>query len=124
MKMIKLIDFLLVVVTTFLLVVTQILLKIWLQKYSIQVFPVRNLSLNSIINFEIGGALISFIIGGLIWLDLLKKVEFNILYPLISISYIFGLLAAKIIFNENVPTIRWIGVGVIILGIYLISKSN
>lgn len=122
--MIKLIDFLLVVVTTFLLVVTQILLKIWLQKYSIQVFPVRNLSLNSIINFEIGGALISFIIGGLIWLDLLKKVEFNILYPLISISYIFGLLAAKIIFNENVPTIRWIGVGVIILGIYLISKSN
>lgn len=43
-------------------------------------------------------------------------------YPLISLSFIFGMMAAMLFFHENVPYWRWIGVGLIIAGCVLIAK--
>ena len=120
--MIKLTDFFLTILTTFLLVVTQVFLKIWLSKYTVQIFPLRELHISNVFRFEFIGAGLSFLIGGILWLGLLKRVEFNLLYPLISLSYIFGLLAARFIFHENIPSIRWLGVLVIMFGVYLISR--
>ena len=121
--MIKLTDFILTVLTTFLLVVTQVLLKIWLGKYTIQVLPLKDLNVNNIFRLEFICAGLSFLIGGILWMGLLKRVEFSVLYPLISISYIFGLLAAKFIFHESIPGVRWFGVLIIIFGVYLISRN-
>lgn len=121
--MIKLTDFFLTILTTFLLVVTQVFLKIWLSKYTIKIFPLRELNISNIFKIEFIGAGLSFLIGGILWLSLLKRVEFNLLYPLISLSYIFGLFAAKFIFHEDVPSIRWFGVLVIMLGVYIISRN-
>jgi undecaprenyl phosphate-alpha-L-ara4N flippase subunit ArnE len=57
-----------------------------------------------------------------LWLYILKHVEFSIAYPLISISYIFGMLAAIFVFHETVPLTRWIGVFLIMIGVSLIAK--
>jgi len=43
-------------------------------------------------------------------------------YPMISLSYIFGMFAAIFIFHEQVPLIRWLGVLLIIAGCVLIAK--
>ncbi|MDL2221088.1 EamA family transporter [Parabacteroides sp. OttesenSCG-928-N08] len=58
----------------------------------------------------------------LLWLYILKHFEFSMAYPMISISYIFGLLAAIFIFHEAVPLIRWVGVAFIMVGVILIAK--
>lgn len=121
--MLKLTDFFLVVFTTCILVTTQLLLKIWLTKYSFKIFPLSDIKFSSLFSYEFIGAGLSFLIGGVIWLGLLKRMEFSVLYPLVSLSYIFGLFAAQFIFHENIPPIRWIGVLVIILGVYLISRN-
>ncbi len=47
-------------------------------------------------------AFLSIVASGFIWLALLKKIEFSILYPTISVSYIIGLFAAIFIFKETV----------------------
>lgn len=120
---IRLTDLLLTIFTTCLLVVTQVLLKIWLQKYSFQILPLKKINLSPLLSYELLGAGLSFIIGGIIWLGLLKRIDFSILYPLISISYIFGLLAAKYVFHESIPSIRWVGVFVIIIGVFLVSRN-
>ena len=58
----------------------------------------------------------------LIWMYVLKKYEFSLAYPLLSISYIIGLLAAYFIFHETIPLTRWIGVIIVMIGVFFIAK--
>jgi undecaprenyl phosphate-alpha-L-ara4N flippase subunit ArnE len=57
-----------------------------------------------------------------LWGYVLKHFDFSVAYPLTSIAYIFGILAAVFIFGENVPFTRWIGVAIIIFGVYFVVK--
>jgi undecaprenyl phosphate-alpha-L-ara4N flippase subunit ArnE len=58
-----------------------------------------------------------------IWAYVLKKFDFSLAYPMVSISYIFGLLAAYFIFHEAVVWTRWLGVAVIIAGVILVAQK-
>jgi undecaprenyl phosphate-alpha-L-ara4N flippase subunit ArnE len=64
-----------------------------------------------------GGCLVS---ATVLWGYVLKHFEFSIAYPVTAFAYIFGMLAAVFIFNEHM---RWIGVGLIILGVIFIAKK-
>ncbi|MGL4909099.1 MAG: EamA family transporter [Bacteroidales bacterium] len=65
---------------------------------------------------------ISITSASILWIYILKKYPFSIAYPLISLSYIFGMLAAMLVFNEEIPMSRWIGVVLIMSGVYFIIK--
>ena len=43
-------------------------------------------------------------------------------YPLVSLSYVFGMIAAIVFFNESVDFMKWIGVLLIMLGCYFIAR--
>jgi len=58
----------------------------------------------------------------LVWMYVLKHYQFSLAYPLLSISYIIGLVAARVVFHEVVPVTRWIGVVIMIIGIFFIVK--
>jgi undecaprenyl phosphate-alpha-L-ara4N flippase subunit ArnE len=58
----------------------------------------------------------------LVWMYVLKHYEFSVAYPLLSISYIIGLLSAQFIFHEAVPLTRWIGVVIVMVGVFFIVK--
>lgn len=58
----------------------------------------------------------------LVWMYVLKHYQFSLAYPLLSISYIIGLLSACFIFHEAVPITRWIGVCIVMVGVYFIVK--
>lgn len=58
----------------------------------------------------------------LVWMYVLKHYEFSVAYPLLSISYIIGLLSAQFIFHEVVPLTRWIGVVIVMVGVFFIVK--
>ena len=58
----------------------------------------------------------------ILWAFILKHFQFSIAYPITAFAYVFGMLAAVIIFNESIPSTRWIGVGLIILGAIFIAK--
>jgi len=63
-----------------------------------------------------------FTVAGLLWMYMLKNFQFSVAYPVTSIAYIFGMLAAVFIFHETIPATRWIGVGLIILGVIFLAK--
>ena len=65
---------------------------------------------------------VSLIASSVLWMYILKKYPFSMAYPLSSMSYAFGMMAAIIIFHEEVPFSRWIGVGLIMSGCYFIAK--
>lgn len=65
---------------------------------------------------------ISFIVATLLWFYILHNFPFSIAYPISCISYVFGMIAAIVIFHENVTFVQWAGVFLIITGCILIAK--
>jgi undecaprenyl phosphate-alpha-L-ara4N flippase subunit ArnE len=57
-----------------------------------------------------------------LWLYIIKTFPFSMAYPMISLSYVFGMFAAILFFHEEVPLVRWIGVLLIMSGCVLIAK--
>lgn len=58
----------------------------------------------------------------LVWMYVLKKYDFSLAYPLLSISYIIGLLSSYFILHEAIPLTRWIGVVIVMIGVFFIVK--
>lgn len=69
--------------------------------------------------------LIGFALYGIttvLWLYILSKMPFSIAYPFQSLAYVLGMIVAYFLFKEHVSLTQWIGMTVIVLGVFLISK--
>lgn len=64
-----------------------------------------------------------YTISVLFWIYALTKVELSFAYPFVALSYVFILLASSLFLGENVSLLRWLGVGIICMGVLLISQS-
>ncbi len=58
-----------------------------------------------------------------VWLLVLSRVEVSFAYPMLSIGYVVNALAAWWLFAEELTPTRVAGIAVIVLGVYLISRS-
>lgn len=73
-------------------------------------------------NWQFAASGVSFGLGSVLWMYIVKKYPLSMAYPMISLSYVFGLIAAIVFFHEAVDFRKWIGVGLIISGCCLIAK--
>lgn len=71
------------------------------------------------------GGLFIYAVATLLWFYIISvaKDKFSMVYPFGSLAYVFGVLVALLIFKEAVPINRWIGVGLIILGLICIARK-
>ncbi|MBQ3027111.1 MAG: EamA family transporter [Alistipes sp.] len=60
--------------------------------------------------------------GSLLWFYIIKHYPFSMAYPLVSLSYVFGMIAAMVFFNEPVNLAKWAGVLFIMFGCFLITR--
>lgn len=56
-----------------------------------------------------------------LWLAVLSRAPLSQVYPLQSLAYVAGLVLAWQLFGEAVPPNRWIGTGIIIAGVAVVS---
>ncbi len=75
-----------------------------------------------LLNWQFAACGVLFLAASLLWLYMLKHYPLSIAYPLVSLSYAFGMVAAIVFFHETVTVTRWIGVGLIMIGCCLIAK--
>lgn len=73
-------------------------------------------------NWQFAACGIFFGLSSLLWMYIVKIFPFSSAYPMVSLSYVFGMLAAIIFFREDVSIYKWIGVAFIVLGCMLIAK--
>jgi multidrug transporter EmrE-like cation transporter len=66
---------------------------------------------------------VCFGLSSLFWLIVLSRLPLSLVYPMVSVAYVLVAFASIVFFKEHVSLIRWTGIGVIILGVYLISRS-
>lgn len=67
--------------------------------------------------------LICYAISVVVWILALSRVDVSIAYPMLSIGYILNAVAASHLFNEPMGMGKVIGIGVIILGVYILARS-
>jgi drug/metabolite transporter (DMT)-like permease len=64
-----------------------------------------------------------YVLGAACWLIVLSRVPLSLAYPVLALSYAFTPVLAWLILGENVPSLRWLGVAVICVGVVLVSRS-
>ena len=64
-----------------------------------------------------------YAISVLVWILGLSRVPVSIAYPLLSLGYVVNAIAAHYLLGEAVTAQRWLGIGFIIVGVYLVARS-
>lgn len=64
-----------------------------------------------------------YFLSSLFWMVVLSRVQLSVAYPMLSLGYVFVLIASWFLFQEPVSAVRWLGVLVIMIGVTLISRS-
>lgn len=100
-----------------------ICLKIWSSSINNLELNLNNILLNIILNKYIIIWLFLYFIPATIWIYLLSKMPISFLQPILSLTYVITPLFALLFLKEPVPTLRWIGIFIIILGVFIVSKS-
>ncbi|MDL2252002.1 EamA family transporter [Odoribacter sp. OttesenSCG-928-J03] len=77
---------------------------------------------NLLVNWWFLGCGICYALATILWIYILKHFPFSLAYPMISLSYVFGMIAAILFFHEQVSVTRWMGVILIMGGCCLIAK--
>ena len=69
------------------------------------------------------GGLACYVVSVVVWILALSRVEVSIAYPMLSIGYVVNAVAAYFLFGEAVGVQRLVGIGIIILGVYIVARS-
>ena len=58
-----------------------------------------------------------------VWILGLSRVPVSVAYPMLSLGYVVNAIAAYYLFGEDVGFMRWLGIGFIVLGVWLVARS-
>jgi len=116
------------------LVMTGVLLNAVAQlalKASVSETGVINLDMQSLLssagslffNLWLWVGLICYGVSVVVWVLALSRVDVSIAYPMLSIGYIVNAIAASHLFNEPIGVGKMLGIGIIILGVYILARS-
>jgi len=64
-----------------------------------------------------------YAISVVVWILGLSRVPVSIAYPMLSLGYVVNAIAAHYLFGEAVTATRWLGIGFIIAGVWLVARS-
>lgn len=116
----------LILLAVFINTAAQLLLKAGMNRVGYFNFSWANvapISLEVISNPFILAGLVCYVFAVLVWLLVLSRTEVSIAYPMISMAYILNAIAAYYLFNEELSLTRIMGIGVIIIGVYLVART-
>ena len=72
--------------------------------------------------FVLGG-LACYAVSVVVWIMALSRVPVSIAYPMLSIGYIVNAGAAWILFGESLTAQKLVGIGFIVVGVWLVARS-
>ena len=81
------------------------------------------LGLRLAIEPHILGGLACYVISVVVWVIALSRVPVSIAYPMLSIGYVVNAVAAWHLLGEALTPMRLTGIGIIIVGVFLVARS-
>ncbi len=74
-------------------------------------------------NWRLAVGVALFVASSLLYLKGLKHGELSVLYPMVSLGYVWTLVWSRVFFGEPLTTQKFLGVGVIVAGIVLLAAG-
>ena len=71
----------------------------------------------------IWGGLACYGVSVVVWILALSRVPVSIAYPMLSIGYIVNAFAAWALFGESLAMQKLVGIGFIVIGVFLVARS-
>ncbi|MFH2134894.1 MAG: EamA family transporter [Pseudomonadota bacterium] len=68
-------------------------------------------------------ALFCYAISVVVWILALSRVPVSIAFPMLSMAYVVNAVAAKYLLGEDFNATKLVGMGVIIIGVIIISRA-
>jgi len=119
-----LVNFVLLFISISFAIVAQILMKHGMIMFG--AFPVSQLLAKTIpMVFQpyVFLGILFFGVSSIFWLAVISRIDLSMAYPLVSVAYIVVAIYSYFVFKEDVSPIRWLGIIIICLGVFLISRS-
>ena len=85
--------------------------------------PMATIEGTLVVNVWLWLGLICYGISVIVWILALSRVDVSIAYPMLSIGYVVNAIAAWHLFDEPMSLGRMIGIGIIILGVFVLARS-
>ncbi len=77
----------------------------------------------ALMNGPILAGLACYVVSVGFWILALTRVDVSVAYPMLSIGYVINAVAAAALFAEQLTTQRLAGIGIIVLGCWLVARS-
>ena len=62
-------------------------------------------------------------LSAICWLWVLSRAPLSLAYPILALTFPIVVALSALFFTEAVSPLRWVGVGVIVIGVSLLSKT-
>jgi drug/metabolite transporter (DMT)-like permease len=69
------------------------------------------------------GGVACYGISLIVWIIGLSRVPVSVAYPMLSLGYVINAIAAHYLLGESVSIVRWLGIGFIVLGVWLVARG-
>jgi multidrug transporter EmrE-like cation transporter len=69
------------------------------------------------------GGLACYVVSVVVWILALSRAPVSVAYPMLSVGYIVNALAAWWLFGESLGAQKLVGIGFIIVGVFLVARS-
>ncbi len=70
------------------------------------------------------GGMACYAVSLVVWILGLSRVPVSVAYPLLSIGYVINAVAAWYLFGESLTAQKLIGIGFIVLGVVLVTRTS
>jgi multidrug transporter EmrE-like cation transporter len=67
--------------------------------------------------------LICYGLSAVFWIAVLSNVDLSLAYPMVSLAYVIVFVASWLLLGEQIPPLRILGLLIIIIGVFVISRS-
>lgn len=72
---------------------------------------------------HIASGMACYAVSLVVWIMALSRVPVSVAYPMLSIGYVINAVVAYYWLGESVTMMRLIGIGIIVLGVFVVARS-
>jgi multidrug transporter EmrE-like cation transporter len=76
------------------------------------------------LNWRLGAGVVFFVLSSAFFVAGVRKGELTVLYPMVSLGYIWTLFWSRLFFGEPFTRTKFLGLGLILCGIVLLGVGN
>lgn len=71
---------------------------------------------------SLGGVFLYFL-SAVTWSYLLTKLDISLVQPILALTYVLTPILAIFILGDHIPAMRWVGILVIVLGVFIVART-